>query len=203
MHVALEFGQVAAAEWLEKQIGGLPTLLAFTNLPHTPTSDTMHIAERLMARRAKLDQKAVRTAPSALAVVGTDSDVCDGLYKKTGTYGGKAAYNNGDGGAIWYDKELIGGSWRPGHVDCIGSAGCKMFVASTAATPDLVQEPWTIAHYKPCSTVKVINAKRKKGAQILVIKGVPATDPETAKLNGKYRQQTGKQVYKGGQDNAL
>jgi hypothetical protein len=33
--------------------------------------------------------------------------------------------------------------------------------------------------------LQVINAKRKKGAQILVIKGVPTDDPETAKLNGK------------------
>jgi hypothetical protein len=67
-----------------------------------------------------------------------------------------------------------------------------MAVASTAATPDLVHEPWTIITYKPCSTVQVINAKKKKGAQMLVIKGVPTDDPALAALNGKYRQQTGK-----------
>ena len=51
--------------------------------------------------------------------------------------------------------------------------------------------------------MQVINAKKKKGAQMLVIKGVPTDNPETAALNGKYRQQTGKQVYKGGQDSAI
>jgi hypothetical protein len=96
-----------------------------------------------------------------------------------------ATYSDGDRGAIWYDKELQGGLWMLGDVSSIGSAACMMWVASTAATPDLVQEPWTIGHFKPCSTVQVINAKRKKGAQILVIKGVPTDDPETAKLNGK------------------
>jgi hypothetical protein len=44
----------------------------------------------------------------------------------------------------------------------------------------------------------VVNAKKKKGAQMLVIKGVPTDDPKAAALNGKYRQQTGKQMYKGG-----
>ena len=51
-----------------------------------------------MKRRTKMDQKAVRTASSALAVV--DTDVNDGLYKKAGTYGWKAAYIDEDGGAI-------------------------------------------------------------------------------------------------------
>jgi hypothetical protein len=203
MHTAVQNGHVAAAEWLEERIDGPSTLRAFTNLTYKPTPDTMHIATRLMKRRAKLDQKAVRTAPSALAVVGTDSDVYDGLYKKTGTYGGKATYTDGDGEAIWYDKELNGGSWVLSQASCIGTDGCRMWVASTAATPDLVQEPWTITHFNPCSTVQVINAKKKKGAQMLVIKGLPTDDPEIAKLNGKYRQQTGKQVYKGGQGSAI
>jgi hypothetical protein len=203
MHKAVLLGQVAAAEWLEERIDGPSTLRAFTNLLHKPTPDTMPIVARLMKRRTKMDKKAVSTAPSALAVVGTECDVHDGLYKKTGTHGGKAAYINEDEGAIWYDKELPGGSWRLGQASCIGSAGCKMGVASTAATPDLVQEPWIIVQYKPCSTVQVIKAKKKKGAQLLVIKGVPTDDPETAKLNGKYRQQTGKQVYKGGQGSAI
>ena len=65
MHTAVQNGHVAAAEWLEKQIYGLSTLRAFTNHPHKPTPDTMPIATRLMARRTKLDQKAVSTAPSA------------------------------------------------------------------------------------------------------------------------------------------
>jgi hypothetical protein len=137
-----------------------------------------------------------------LAVVGTESEY-SGLYKKAGTYGDKAAYSDGDGGAIWYDKELSGGSWRLGVVTFIGTDACRMFVASTAATPDLVQEPWKIVHHKPCSTVQVIKAKRKKGAQVLVVKGVPTDDPVLEALNGKYRQQTGKQVYKGGQDSAI
>jgi hypothetical protein len=95
------------------------------------------------------------------------------------------------------------GSWVRGDVSCIGSTACVVWVASTAATPDLVQEPWTIARHKPCITVQVINAKKKKVAQVLVIKGVPTDDQGAAALNRKYRQQTGKQVYKGGQGSAI
>jgi hypothetical protein len=51
--------------------------------------------------------------------------------------------------------------------------------------------------------MQVIKAKKKKGAQMLVIKGVPTDDPVLPKVNGKYRQQTGKQVYKGGQGSAI
>ena len=64
MHAAVALGQVAAAEWLEKQIDDLSTLRAFTNLAYKPNPDTVHIATLLMKRRAKLDQKAVSTAPS-------------------------------------------------------------------------------------------------------------------------------------------
>jgi hypothetical protein len=72
MHAAIQAGHVAAAEWLEKQIGDLSTLHAFTNLPHNPTPDTMPIVARLIKRRTKMDKKAVSTAPSALAVVGIE-----------------------------------------------------------------------------------------------------------------------------------
>jgi hypothetical protein len=91
----------------------------------------MPIVARLMKRRTKMDKKGVSNAPSALAVVGTESDEHGGRYKKTGTYRGKAAYINGDGGAIWYDKELNGGSWVLGDVSSIGSAACRVLVAST------------------------------------------------------------------------
>jgi hypothetical protein len=124
---------VAAAEWLEKQIDGPSTLRAFTNRAYKPTPDTMPIVARLLKRRTKLDKKALSTAPSALAVVGTKTDVCNGLYKKTGTYGGMATYSDGDRGAIWYDKELQGGLWMLGDVSCIGSTAFMMWIKTQLA----------------------------------------------------------------------
>ena len=74
----------------------------------------MPIVARLMKRRTKMDKKAVSTAPSALPVVGTEITECDvhnGLHKKqAGTYGGKAAYSDGDGGAICLARR--GAAWR-------------------------------------------------------------------------------------------
>jgi hypothetical protein len=44
MHTAIHKGQVAAAEWLEKQIDELSTLRVFTNFELPPQADSRHYA---------------------------------------------------------------------------------------------------------------------------------------------------------------